>query len=162
MTSKDRLPRRKRIALVAHDDRKHDLLEWAQYNKGNLSRHLLFGTGTTATILSQLLGLDVTAFRSGPLGGDQQLGAKIVQNEIDVLIFFWDPLETHPHDPDVRALLRVAVMQNIPIACNRSSADFMFSSALMDEEYERYVYDYEARLHRERVIEQVNLPGDVQ
>jgi methylglyoxal synthase len=111
-------------------------------------------------MLQKQLGLDVTTFKSGPLGGDQQIGAKIVQGEIDLLIFFWDPLETHPHDPDVRALLRVAVMQNIPVACNRSSADFMFSSALMDEEYEKHVPDYAARLRRERVIEQVELPGE--
>ncbi len=155
----DMLPQQKRIALIAHDDRKHDLLEWAQYNKGNLSRHMLFATGTTGTILHDQVGLDVTTFKSGPLGGDQQIGAKIVQGEIDLLIFFWDPLETHPHDPDVRALLRVAVMQNIPVACNRASADFMFSSALMDEEYAKHGPDYESRLKRERGIEQVELPG---
>lgn len=155
-----RMPDRKRIALVAHDDRKQDLLEWCKYNRDRLSYHILCGTGTTATILQQALGLEVAAFKSGPLGGDQQLGSKIVQSEIDVLIFFWDPLESHPHDPDVRALLRVATMQNIPVAPNRSTADFIFSSPLMSTGYERHVYDYEMRLKRERIIEQVHLPTE--
>jgi methylglyoxal synthase len=143
---------RKRIALVAHDDRKQDLLEWAQYNRERLSEHILFATGTTGTMLRQQLGLDVTSFITGPLGGDQQIGAKIAQGEMDVLIFFWDPLESHPHDPDVRALLRVAVLQNIPVAMNRSSADFMFSSPLMEREYQRQVYDYAERLRRKRIV----------
>ncbi|HEX3049487.1 MAG TPA: methylglyoxal synthase [Aggregatilineaceae bacterium] len=147
------LPKRKRIALIAHDDRKHDLLEWARFNRYELANHILFGTGTTGTLLKRELDLDVTPFMSGPLGGDQQIGAKIAQGEIDVLIFFWDPLESHPHDPDVRALLRVAVLQNIPIANNRASADFIFSSPLMDQPYERYVYDYAARLQRKRRME---------
>ncbi|HML23631.1 MAG TPA: methylglyoxal synthase [Aggregatilinea sp.] len=155
-----RMPDRKRIALVAHDDRKQDLLEWCKFNRERLSEHILCGTGTTATIIAQALGLEVTALKSGPLGGDQQLGAKIVQSEIDLLIFFWDPLETHPHDPDVRALLRVATMQNIPVAPNRSTADFIFSSPLMIEPYDRHVYDYEMRLKRERIIEQVHLPTE--
>jgi methylglyoxal synthase len=146
------LPLRKRIALIAHDDRKQDLLEWAQYNRERLSEHILFATGTTGTMLHQQLGLDVTSFITGPLGGDQQIGAKIAQGEMDVLIFFWDPLESHPHDPDVRALLRVAVLQNIPVAMNRSSADFMFSSPLMEREYQRQVYDYAERLRRKRIV----------
>jgi methylglyoxal synthase len=145
-------PRQKHIALIAHDDRKHDILEWARDNREELSHHILFGTGTTGTILQRELGLDITPMMSGPLGGDQQIGAKIVQGEIDILIFFWDPLESHPHDPDVRALLRVATMQNIPIACNRSSADFIFSSPLMDQEYDRHVTDYAARLNRGRNV----------
>jgi len=145
------LSRRKRIALIAHDDRKQDLLEWAQYNRGRLSEHILFATGTTGSLLRQQLGLDVTSFITGPLGGDQQIGAKIAQGEIDVLIFFWDPLESHPHDPDVRALLRVAVLQNIPVAMNRSSADFIFSSPLMEQTYERQAYDYAERLRRKRI-----------
>jgi methylglyoxal synthase len=152
------LPRRKRIALIAHDDRKHDLLDWAKYNRAALERHTLFGTGTTGTILKEQLGLDVTPMMSGPLGGDQQIGAKIAEGEIDVLIFFWDPLESHPHDPDVRALLRMAVLQNIPVAMNRSSADFIFASPLMREDYERQTYDFAARLQRKRVIEAVKLP----
>jgi len=146
------LPLRKRIALIAHDDRKQDLLEWAQYNRDRLSEHILFATGTTGTMLHQQLELDVTSLITGPLGGDQQIGAKIAQGEIDVLIFFWDPLESHPHDPDVRALLRVAVLQNIPVAMNRSSADFMFSSPLMEHEYLRQVYDYAERLRRKRIV----------
>ena len=155
----DLIPRRKRIALVAHDDRKMDMLEWAKYNRETLSRHTLFATGTTGTILHEELGLNVHSFLSGPLGGDQQIGAKITEGEIDFLIFFWDPLASHPHDPDVRALLRVSVLRNIPVATNRSTADFIFSSPLMDEDYERQVrYDYAARLKRERVIEQVHMP----
>jgi methylglyoxal synthase len=149
------LPSRKRIALIAHDERKRDLVEWARFNREALSRHLLFGTGTTAAVLSDALDLPVTGFFSGPLGGDQQIGAQIVEGKIDVMIFFWDPLASHPHDPDVRALLRVAVLQNIPVATNRASADFIFSSPLMSEPYERYVYDYAARLQRHRVIDRL-------
>ena len=152
------LPARKRIALIAHDDRKQDLLEWSRYNQDHLKYHILFGTGTTGTMLKRELDLDVTSFMSGPLGGDQQIGAKIAQGEIDVLIFFWDPLESHPHDPDVRALLRVAVLQNIPVAMNRSSADFIFSSPLMDGDYARQEYDYAERLRRKRLAEHL-LPG---
>lgn len=145
------MPQRKRIALIAHDDRKQDLLEWAEYNRERLSEHILFATGTTGTLLHEKLGLEVTSFITGPLGGDQQIGAKIAQGDIDVLIFFWDPLESHPHDPDVRALLRVAVLQNIPVAMNRSSADFVFSSPLMEGAYRRQVYDYAERLRRKRI-----------
>jgi methylglyoxal synthase len=154
------LPRRKRIALIAHDDRKQDLLEWAKYNRDTLKLHTLFATGTTGTILKDQLELNITPMMSGPLGGDQQIGAKIAEGEIDVLIFFWDPLESHPHDPDVRALLRVAVLRNIPVAMNRSSADFIFSSPLMREDYERQTYDFAARLQRKRVIEAVRLPEE--
>ena len=136
-----RLPmqRRKRIALIAHDNRKPDLLAWARFNQGTLSRHELFATGTTGAILSRELGLQITRFRSGPLGGDQQVGAGIVEGRIDFVIFFWDPLEPQPHDVDVKALLRIVVVYNIPIACNRATADFVLSSHLMDEEYERLV-----------------------
>lgn len=148
-----RLPRRKRIALIAHDDRKNDLLEWAQYNREMLSRHELVATGTTGTILKRELGLEVKSLLSGPLGGDQQIGSEIAIGEIDVLIFFWDPLESHPHDPDVRALLRVAVLQNIPVAMNRSTADFLFSSPLMEGEYARQTYDYAERLRHKRIID---------
>jgi methylglyoxal synthase len=133
----------KKIALVAHDNKKRDLLEWAKFNRDLLAHHQVFATGTTGGILEQELGFPVTKLKSGPLGGDQQIGAKIVDNEIDFLIFFWDPLEPQPHDPDVKALLRMAVVWNIPIACNRSSADFMISSPLMDGEYDRLVPDYE-------------------
>jgi methylglyoxal synthase len=130
---------RKTVALIAHDNRKADLLEWALYNKVVLAEHDLCATGTTGGILAHGLGLPVTRFRSGPLGGDQQVGAKIVEGEIDMVVFFWDPLESLPHDVDVKALLRIAVVYNIPIACNRASADFMVSSPLMSDEYSRPV-----------------------
>ena len=126
---------RKRIALIAHDNRKLDLLDWARYNRGTLSRHQLYATGTTGSLLEAELGFTVRRFLSGPLGGDQQVGAGIAEGRIDFVIFFWDPLEPHPHDVDVKALLRIAVVYNIPIACNRATADFLLSSPLMAEEY---------------------------
>jgi methylglyoxal synthase len=132
----------KTIAIVAHDNKKQDLLAWAQFNRDALSRHKLVATGTTGNLLHTELALVVTCLQTGPLGGDQQIGAKISEGEIDMLIFFWDPLEPHPHDPDVKALLRIAVVWNIPIACNRSSADFIISSSLMPNEYHRLVPDY--------------------
>ena len=132
----------KKIALVAHDNKKYDLLEWAKFNCDLLAHHEIFATGTTGELLERELGFKVNKLQSGPLGGDQQIGAKIVENKIDFLIFFWDPLEPQPHDPDVKALLRMAVVWNIPIACNRASADFMISSPLMDGEYDRLVPDY--------------------
>ena len=138
----------KKIALVAHDNKKRDLVEWAKYNLFRLSHHQVFATGTTGKILEKELGLDIVTFKSGPLGGDQQIGAMIVENKIDFLIFFWDPLEPQPHDPDVKALLRMAVVWNIPIACNRATADFMISSPLMDSEYDRLVPDYENYIAR--------------
>jgi methylglyoxal synthase len=132
----------KKIALVAHDNKKRDLLEWAKFNRDLLAHHDVYATGTTGEVLERVLGFKISRLQSGPLGGDQQIGAKIVDNEIDFLIFFWDPLEPMPHDPDVKALLRMAVVWNIPIACNRASADFMISSPLMDGEYNRLVPDY--------------------
>jgi methylglyoxal synthase len=132
----------KKIALVAHDNKKRDLVEWAKFNRVLLAHHEVYATGTTGTILEEELGFPIRKLQSGPLGGDQQIGARIVDNEIDFLIFFWDPLEPQPHDPDVKALLRMAVVWNIPIACNRASADFMISSPLMDGEYDRLVPDY--------------------
>ncbi len=138
----------KKIALVAHDNKKRDLLEWAKYNRTLLAHHLIFATGTTGTILERELGFTVQKLQSGPLGGDQQIGAKIADHEIDFLIFFWDPLEPQPHDPDVKALLRMAVVWNIPIACNRASADFIISSPLMDSVYQRLLPDYDGYRQR--------------
>jgi len=134
----------KRIALVAHDNKKQDLLEWARFNRESLACHQLYATGTTGRLLREALGLDVVTLQSGPLGGDQQIGGKVVEGAVDFLIFFWDPLEPQPHDPDVKALLRIAVVWNIPVACNRASADFMISSPLMASEYTRLVPDYDA------------------
>ena len=127
---------------MAHDNKKKDLIEWAEFNRGTLAGHELCATGTTGKVLAERLDLEVAKLQSGPLGGDQQIGAMISQGEIDVLIFFWDPLEPQPHDPDVKALLRVAVVWNIPIACNRSTADFMIASPLMAGTYEPRVPDY--------------------
>lgn len=141
---------KKRIALVAHDNMKHDLLEWAKWNKALLVEHELFATGTTGKLLEEMLGTMVNKFQSGPLGGDQQIGAKIAEGAIDFMIFFWDPLSPQPHDTDVKALLRIAVVWNIPIACNRASADFMISSSLMTGEYDRIVVDYQP--HKEREV----------
>ena len=128
---------RKRIALIAHDNMKRDILEWARYNRGTLGKHELHATGTTGGLIADQLGLQVHRFLSGPLGGDQQVGAAIAEGRIDLVIFFWDPLEPHPHDVDVKALLRIAVVYNVPMACNRSTADFILSSPLMREEYTR-------------------------
>src|ERR1043165_8591174 len=143
-------PTGKKIALVAHDNKKRDLMEWARYNKNTLTQHQLCATGTTGKLLEKELGIEVTKLQSGPLGGDQEIGARIANGEIDFLIFFWDPLEPQPHDPDVKALLRLAVVWNIPIACNRATADFLISSPLMAGAYERSVPDYGQ--HRAREI----------
>ena len=131
------LPQRKRIALVAHDGKKAALCQWATTHKAQLLRHELYATGTTGEMVEKHLGTTVTKFASGPLGGDQQIGAMIVEEKIDMLIFFWDPLTAQPHDPDVKALLRIAALYEIPIACNRSSADFLLTSSLVTTEYAR-------------------------
>jgi methylglyoxal synthase len=142
------LPACKRIGLVAHDHKKADLVAWAKWNRALLVEHDLIATGTTGTLLEDELGVGIVKLHSGPLGGDQQLGAMIAGGEIDLLVFFWDPLEQQPHDPDVRALLRIAMVWNIPVACNRASADFMISSPLMTGEYERQVPDYQTYIDR--------------
>jgi methylglyoxal synthase len=142
------LPARKRIALVAHDNKKDDLLEWAKYNREALTRHELYGTGTTGKLMAEHLDLPVIRLLSGPLGGDQQIGALIAEGKIDVLIFFWDPMEALPHDPDIKALLRLGVVWNIPIACDRSTADFLLTSPLMHTEYQPKIEDYSNYLKR--------------
>jgi methylglyoxal synthase len=157
MTTEPRLSivemnQRKRIALIAHDNCKAELLDWARFNRGTLAAHELYATGTTGAILAGELRLQVARFLSGPLGGDQQVGAAIVEGRLDFVIFFWDPLEPHPHDVDVKALLRIAVVYNIPIACNRSTADFLLSSPLMEHRYQR-------RLNTE-IAQRVHPPRD--
>jgi methylglyoxal synthase len=136
------MPADKRIALIAHDNKKDDLLAWVSFNKSKLARNTLYATGTTGRLLQEELGIKINRMQSGPLGGDIQIGAKISEGEIDILIFFWDPLEAQPHDPDVKALLRLSVVWNIPVAMNRCSADFIISSDLMEDEYERLAPDY--------------------
>lgn len=148
MSNTRKLPMRKKIALVAHDNRKQDLIEWAEHNKILLARHELVATGTTGKMLEAQLDRPVTKMMSGPLGGDQQIGSMIAEGKVDVLIFFWDPMEAQPHDPDVKALLRLAVAWNIPMASDRSTADFLFTSPLMHEDYECSIPDYSTYLQR--------------
>jgi methylglyoxal synthase len=142
------LGRRKKIGLVAHDHKKDDLIEWARFNLRTLRQHDLVATGSTGLRIEEELSVKVERLKSGPLGGDQQLGALIAEGAIDFLVFFWDPLEPQPHDPDVKALLRLAVVWNIPVACNRASADFMVSSPLMTSDYERKLPDYQGYIDR--------------
>src|SRR5207302_9046143 len=149
MNSPTVIGRTRAIALVAHDNKKQALLEWARFNRELLADYELYATGTTGHLLEQELGLVVNKFQSGPLGGDQQIGARIAEGDIDCLIFFWDPLEPQPHDPDVKALLRIAVVWNVPVACNRATADFMISSPLMTSDYERQAPDYQSYVNRQ-------------
>jgi methylglyoxal synthase len=143
----------KKIAIIAHDGRKNDLLDWVKSNKEKLAVHTLCGTGTTSKLITEKTGLKVESFHSGPLGGDQQIGSRIVEGDIDFMIFFWDPLSAQPHDPDVKALLRIAVLNDIPAACNQSTADFLISSPLFDSEYERVILDYDNRINKIKIQE---------
>lgn len=139
----------KQIALVAHDYRKYDLIEWVKKNKDVLEKHYLCGTGTTARLVTEETGLKVKAYLSGPMGGDQQIGACIVNGDVDFMIFFWDPLTSQPHDPDVKALLRIAVLYDIPVAMNQATADFLLSSSIMQEEYQRNIVNYYNRIRKD-------------
>jgi methylglyoxal synthase len=150
---KIRMAARKRIALVAHDGQKQSLVDWVLYNKAVLVEHDLWATGTTGALVEKVLGRPVHKLQSGPLGGDQQIGALIVEGRIDLLMFFWDPLAAQPHDPDVKALLRMAVVWNVPVACDRATADFLISSPLLHGEYERLVPDYEAYAKRALAVD---------
>lgn len=141
-------PNRKRIAVVAHDNRKAKLIEWALKNQKTLEENALYATGTTGYALEQALGQPVHKFLSGPLGGDQQVGSQIAEGNVDILIFFWDPFEPMPHDPDVKALLRIAAVWNIPVACNAASADFIIQSQLMTKSYDRRIPDYEGYIQK--------------
>jgi methylglyoxal synthase len=144
-----KIGKRKQIALIAHDYRKHDLIEWVKLNKDNFEAHHLCGTGTTARLINEETGLEVKAFLSGPMGGDQQIGTCIVNGDVDFMVFFWDPLTSQPHDPDVKALLRIAVLYDIPVAMNQSTADFLLNSSLMHEEYDRNIVDYYNRIRKD-------------
>lgn len=147
------LPASKRIALVAHDNKKKDLVGWCQLHKRELSNHTLCATGTTGMVIERETGLAVTKLISGPLGGDQQVGSLITEGKIDLLIFFWDPFEPLPHDPDVKALLRIAAVWNIPIACNQISADFLVASPLFNSTCERSVPDYARYMEKRSQIQ---------
>ncbi|RHP35476.1 methylglyoxal synthase [Lachnotalea sp. AF33-28] len=134
--------KQKNIALIAHDSKKQQMMEWAEANKEILKNHFLCGTGTTARLITEKTGLPVRGYNSGPLGGDQQVGARIVEGKVDFVVFFWDPLASQPHDPDVRALLRIAVVYDIPIATNKATADFLLNSKYMNETYDHNVVNY--------------------
>ena len=136
------------IALVAHDNKKPDLVNWCRHNKELLEDYSLYATGTTGKLLNEKVGVDINRLQSGPLGGDMQIGAMIAEGEIDFLVFFWDPLEAQPHDPDIKALLRIAAVWNIPVACNKATADYIFTSRLLKENYEREKPDFEDYLSR--------------
>ena len=135
----------KNVALIAHDNKKQDLIKWCLRNQAILEHHNLCGTGTTARMINEATGLNVFEHKSGPLGGDQQIGAKIVDGEVNVLIFFADPLTAQPHDPDVKALLRIAQVYDIPVATNLSTADFLITSSLFERNYERHLTEFQSR-----------------
>jgi len=139
----------KHIALIAHDSRKKDMIEWCSEHKDALTKHFLYGTGTTSKMITEALSLPIRGLKSGPLGGDQQIGSLIVEGEIDFMVFFWDPMSMHPHDPDVKALLRIATLYNIPIAMNRSTADFLLTSKFMDQSYPRKIINFDSYLKRD-------------
>jgi methylglyoxal synthase len=144
---------KRKIAMIAHDHKKNELLEWAKYNKEVLAEHYIFATGTTGSLLEKTLESTVYKLQSGPLGGDQQIGAMIVEGEIDLMVFFWDPMQALPHDSDIKALLRICMVYNIPVACNRASADYMISSPLLDKKYERIIPDYESYKQRDALAD---------
>jgi methylglyoxal synthase len=148
MIATRQLLRRKCIAMVAHDNRKQELIDWSLKNKDLLARHTLTGTGTTGRLLEEQLGQPVQKLLSGPLGGDQQIGSHIAEGKIDVLVFFWDPMEAQPHDPDIKALLRIAITWNIPVACDKATADFLFTSPYMYEDYDSHIPDYSTYMQR--------------
>ncbi|MDQ6477806.1 methylglyoxal synthase [Dyadobacter sp. LHD-138] len=148
MTNFRKIAARKRIAMVAHDNRKTELMDWARANRAQLAKNELYGTGTTGRLLEELLEQPVIRLLSGPLGGDQQVGSMIAEEKIDLLIFFWDPMSAQPHDPDVKALLRLCVVWNIPVASNRATADYLFTSPLMNEDYIAEQIDYSKYLNR--------------
>ena len=150
---KIKMSHRKRIALVAHDGQKQSIVDWAKFNRAVLVEHELLATGTTGGLIEKVLGVPVQKLQSGPLGGDQQIGALIVEGKVDVVMFFWDPLAAQPHDPDVKALLRMAVVWNVPVACDRATADFIISSPLWHGHYDRLVPDYEAYAKRALAVE---------
>ena len=139
----------KKIALIAHDNRKEALISWADENKEELKKHKLCGTGTTAKLISEKTGLEVEGFKSGPMGGDQQIGAAIVNGDIDIMVFFWDPLTSQPHDPDVKALLRIAILYDVAVAMSKSTADFLLNSIKINEVYDRNVIDYYDRIRKD-------------
>jgi methylglyoxal synthase len=151
------LPKQKRIALIAHDISKPDLLAWVKFNQGTLREHQLYATGSTGKMISDSTNLPVHQYKSGPLGGDTQIGARITEGDIDFLIFFWDPLESQPHDPDIKALLCLAVLYNIPTACNRATADFLISSPFMNQSYDRILNKYDSHLKRIYSSDEVDL-----
>jgi methylglyoxal synthase len=142
------MPAHKRIALIAHDNMKQELIDWSRQNLEQLCGHKLYATGTTGHLLERELQLPLNKLISGPLGGDQQIGAMLVDQQIDMVIFFWDPFEPMPHDPDVKALLRIAAVWNVPVACNRSTADFVIGSTLMNQSHDYRVPDYDAYIQQ--------------